>query len=1092
MNPVVKDERAVQRRVIGELRRRHPEYGYWGNLQGRENGNIDETVLVNYLLSKAGLTERQAQVAVAKLRDAARCTGRDGLYNANKAVYEALRWPVSVPTEPGRPAKQVWLVDWKNPKNNFFALAEEVTVPKLANRAETRRPDIVVWVNGIAIAVLELKKATVSVAEGIRQNLRNQGDGEIPHFFATTQLLLAGSESEGVRYGTTLTPENRWLAWKEPCGDPCPPSRWTPSAIRNLLDRQLVQILEPARLLELVHDGIVFDAGVKKLMRPSQYFALLAAKPRIERKESGIVWHSQGSGKSLLMVWLAQWIKENRRDARVVVITDRDELDKQIAAGFAESGESPHRATSGEDLIATLGENREWLVTTLLHKFGAGGGPARTRAGAEPARAGAEPSRGAEQASESGSAPGRVRPGLRATKRSPERYLLDLAEKLPSGFRAKGDIFVFVDECHRTQGGVLNRAMKRIVGEDAMFIGFTGTPLLRAEKASLTSNANFGPFIHTYKFDEAVEDGAVLDLRYEARDVAQNLEDGATFDRLFEAKTRGLSPRAKESLKKRWARMQNIFSSRDRVSRIVTDIVQDMTLRPALREGWGNAMLVCESIYQAYRYWELFQGTELRGHCAVVTSYDGEEPDLSEGAGAENSQAEYKFRVSREMRGERTAEQFEEWAKKEFVEHPATMKLLIVVDKLLTGFDAPPAAYLYIDKKMEDHNLFQAICRVNRRSGDWKDYGRIVDYKQLFEKIRGAISDYTGGSFSGYDPADVKGLLTDQFEEGRKTLDAALERCEALSEPVRPPKDLEAFFDWFCYDQESTPAENQAAELERTARRREDFYQACLSLSRAWSDLSLDMDRAGYSSEESRRIESKAKDFAALREAIMRRCGDFLELRRYDAEMRSLLDDYVSARHATVVSRLDDLSFLDLVRHDKDGRPSGTDPETEKELGGQRGVAEAMVASVRRYLVRKSETNPVEYRLFSERINRLLDDYLAEKEKYREFLSGLEALCADLRAGERAGDERIDSEAKKALFDNLGGDADLALRVYEAVQDSAKPGFRTNSIRRKKVENAIAAALGESGFDRADVYRIVEHQREFDPGSYLSDETWDI
>ena len=1061
MSPVIKEEREVQRRVIDELCRRHG-YGYWGNLQGQENGNIAEPVLANYLQSRTDLTERQIQVAVAKLRDAARCTGRDGLYNANKAVYEALRWPVSVPTEPGRPSKQVWLIDWKHPERNFFALAEEVTVPKQSNHAETRRPDIVVWVNGIAIAVLELKKATVSVEEGIRQNIRNQRDGEIPHFFATTQILLAGSESEGIRYGTTLTPENRWLAWKEPCGDPCPAPRWTKAVIRNLLDRQLVQILEPERLLELVHDGIVFHAGVKKLMRPSQYFALVAAKPRIERKESGIIWHSQGSGKSLLMIWLAQWIRENRRDARVVVITDRDELDRQITAGFAEGGERPHRATSGEDLIATLDGDKEWLVTTLVHKFGAPG--------------------------ESAAAP----IGAARAKRPPERYLLDLAGKLPENFSAKGDIFVFVDECHRTQGGLLNRAMKKIVGDKAMFIGFTGTPLLRADKATMTSNANFGPFIHTYKFDEAVEDGAVLDLRYEARDVAQNLEDGATFDRLFEARTGGLSPRAKEALKKRWARMQNIFSSRERISRIVTDIVQDMALKPALREGWGNAMLVCESIYQAYRYWEMFQRTELKGHCAVVTSYGGDEPDLSAGGGAAGSQAEYKFRIARRMRGEKTPEQFEEWAKKEFVEHPASMKLLIVVDKLLTGFDAPEAAYLYIDKKMEDHNLFQAICRVNRRSGDWKDFGHIVDYKQLFEQIRGAIQDYTGGAFAGYSAEDVRGLLNDQFAEGRKTLDAALERCEALSEPVRAPKDIEAYFDWFCYDQESVPAELQAEALERTARRREDFYQACLALARAWSALSLDMDRAGYSPDEARRISEKAHDYAAIREAIMRRCGDFLELRLYDAEMRALLDDYVSARHATVESKLDDLSFLDLIRHDAGGAPVGADPETESALGGQRGVAETMVSSVRRYVVRKSETNPAEYRLFSERINRLLDDYLSQKRKYREFLASLEALCAELRAGEHPADGRIDTPAKKALYDNLGGDADLALRVFEAVQESAKPGFRTNSMRRKRVEKSIASALGGSGFDRADVYRIVEHQREFDPESYLSDEEWGV
>ena len=635
------------------------------------------------------------------------------------------------------------------------------------------------------------------------------------------------------------------MKWKEPCGNPCAAPRWGKSEIKPLVDRLFAQMLDKERLLAFIHDGVVFDGGVKKVMRPAQFFALEAAKPRIMRKESGIIWHSQGSGKSLTMAWLAQWIKEHRPDARVVIITDRDELDKQITNGFKEAGEKPYRATSGADLIATLNGSRERLITTLIHKFGANG--PREKMDARERR-------------------------LRG-ERSAAVYLKELADKLPPGFKAKGDIFVFVDECHRTQGGVMNLAMKKIMGPDVMLIGFTGTPLLKSEKGALTSYANFGPFIHTYKFDEAVEDGVVLDLRYEARDIEQSLAEDVTFDSIFEHKTRNLLPAKKEELKKRWARMQNLFSAKERVQRIVTDICMDMGIKPALREGWGNAMLVCESVYQAYRFWAMFSDvlSPLKDKCAVVTSYGGDEPGLSEAfTGELLTEAEYKHRMNLAMRGDRTSEDFEEWAKKEFVEHPAKMKLLIVVDKLLTGFDAPPATYLYIDKKMEDHNLFQAICRVNRLNGEKKRYGYIIDYKHLFESIRGAVEDYTNGAFKNFEKEDVEGLLKGRLEEGRKALEAALERCDILSEPVLPPKSLDAYCDYFV-------ARDGDLQL------REDFYQACIAAVRAWSDIAQETDEAGYSPAEAAALKEKVRNYDMLREAIMKRAGDFVDLKLYDA-----------------------------------------------------------------------------------------------------------------------------------------------------------------------------------------------------------------
>ncbi len=620
-------------------------------------------------------------------------------------MYGLLRYGVNVSGEASENKKYVHLIDWKNPLANDFYIAEEVTV----KGRNTKRPDLVIYVNGIAIAVIELKRSTVSVHHGIRQNLDNQTDEFIPQFFTTVQLVCAGNDTEGLHYGVIETKEKFWLRWKEP--NP---------AVANELDRSVLQFFDKNRLLEFIHEYLIFDGGIKKAARPNQYFAIQAALPRIRAKESGIIWHSQGSGKSLTMIWLAKWIRENVNDARVVVITDRDELDEQIETGFKGVDESIARAKSGALLISMLDEANPWLICTLIHKFG----------------------------NKTDSDLPEV--GIKKASISLELYLKEVQEKLPQNFKPKGNIYVFVDECHRTQGGMLHEAMKAIMGEDVMLIGFTGTPLLKTDKKN--SLETFGTYIHTYKFDEAVDDRVILDLRYEARDVPQYLGNKNKIDEWFENRTGGLSNVAKALLKDRWARMEKLFSSKERMQRIVADICQDMDTRRPLQCGYGNAMQVSDSIYQACRYWELFQDTDLKGHCAVVTSYEANASDIKdEATGAGDTEEKVKYEITKRMMGDKTPEQFEKWAKKEFIDHPASMKLLIVVDKLLTGFDAPAATYLYIDKTMRDHNLFQAICRVNRVDSEEKDFGYIIDYQDLFGNIRTAIEDYTSEAFDGYE-----------------------------------------------------------------------------------------------------------------------------------------------------------------------------------------------------------------------------------------------------------------------------------------------------------------------------------------------------
>ena len=723
MTPVGELEIQTQRRVIRFFQDRLG-YAYLGNWHERDgNRNIESDHLTRFL-ARQGHSPALIAKALDKLDKAAALGGSNNLYDANREVYGLLRYGARVRPGLGQDTVTVHLIDWEDPAANDFAIAEEVTV----TGKNTKRPDIVLYVNGIAVGVLELKRSTVSVAEGIRQNLVNQEKDFIRPFFSTVQLVMAGNDTEGLRYGVIETPEKYWLRWKEADAP-------DDGASTSPLLTELGHLCAPDRLLELIHDFVVFDAGDKKVCRHNQYFGVKAARDYVGRREGGIIWHTQGSGKSLTMVWLAKWIGElTGVDGRVLIVTDRKELDEQIEKVFMGVNEDIHRTKSGADLADALGDPSKSLICSLVHKFGS---------------------------SEEGSV---------------EQYVSDLRKHMPRGFRVPGEIFVFVDECHRTQSGKLHEAMKAIL-TGATLIGFTGTPLLKSDKKR--SIETFGPYIHTYKYDEAVEDKVVLDLRYEARDIDQDITSEAKIDQLFEAKTKGLSDLGQAQLRKKWGTMQKVSSSLPRIRTIAADILMDMATKDRLQNGRGNAILVSDSVYAACRFFEAFNETELKGKCAIVTSYVPSPGDIkSEESGEGLTEKLLKYDIYRRMLADHfdepkdtamhKSERFEKEVKRRFVKKPRQMKLLIVVDKLLTGFDAPPATYLYIDKTMQDHGLFQAICRVNRLHGEDKEYGYIVDYKDLFRSLEGAIKDYTGEAFEGYDRTDVEGLLKNRLEQGRE------------------------------------------------------------------------------------------------------------------------------------------------------------------------------------------------------------------------------------------------------------------------------------------------------------------------------------
>ena len=1036
-------ERVTQNRLIG-LFRCVLKYNYLGNWEKREgNSNVDEEYLTAYL-ARRGYTDKEIRSAIAKFKQAAGSLG-GGLYNANKEVYTLLRYGVNVQAEVTEKKKMVHLIDWANPMENDFQIAEEVTI----HGASDRRPDLVVYVNGIALAVIELKRSTVSAHEGIRQNIRNQQDGYIPRFFTTIQLLFAGNDTEGLHYGVIKTPEKFWLRWKEPCGEPCAKPHFTAEEYPNELDRSVLQFFEPARLLEYIHDFIIFDGGVKKAARPNQYFAIKAAQPRVRNKQNGIIWHSQGSGKSLTMVWLAQWIRENEEDARVVIITDRDELDKQIENGFKDAGEQIKRATSGDKLIGMLNAAEPWLICSLIHKFGNKNDGDTISVG-----------------------------GKKATK-SLDLYLEELAKSLPADFRAKGNIYVFIDECHRTQGGMLHEAMKHIMGNDVMLIGFTGTPLLHTDKKK--SIETFGSYIHSYKFNEAVEDGVILDLRYEARNVEQYLGKREKIDEWFDAKTKGLSSVARAALKERWAKMEKLFSSKERIDRIVADICQDMSTKRALSGGYGNAMLVADSIYQACRYWDVFQTTELKGHCAVVTSYDASTASVKdEYQGDGETEDLTKYEIYQKMIGDQTAEQFEAWAKQKFIDHPGDMKLLIVVEKLLTGFDAPSATYLYIDKEMRDHNLFQAICRVNRVDSEEKDYGYIVDYQDLFGAVKSAIEDYTNGAFEGYDADDIKGLLTNRLAEARQALEEALQAVCSMCEIIHP-QTREAYFAYFVYA-ETTPIEEQQKECEANANKRETFYKLVSRLVRRYIDLANEMEAAGFTAEETTDIKRQVDYYNDIKDEIKLKSGDALDLKYYDPAMRQLIDNYVRAEDSEKLVDLADISFLDLIDTDSD---KAIDSLPKKIKQNERSVAEVLAANMRKMIISERPNNPAYFDKMSELLNQLLQEQKDGKLQYKELIGKLIDKLKEARSAVKTKyPASIDSKGKQSLYDNLGNDEALTLRVHDTIKANARDGFRdmdgSGMKKMRALRRAVECVLQDFEADRIDdIMQIIVAQKEY-------------
>lgn len=1019
----VEKEIKTQERVV-DLFENELGYEYIGDLQGLDNKNIREDELKSWLKSR-GYSDKLIDKALKKLQDENHTSGGRKLYDANEAIYSLLRYGVKAIEEVGENNQSVWLIDWDNPLANKFSIAEEISV-KTTNGEFDKRPDIVLYINGIAVCVLELKRSSVSVSEGIRQNLSSQDKRFIESFFTTVQLVMAGNESEGLRYGVIETPEKYFLEFKE-------------NGEKLSLYGGLKVICGRERLVEILHDFIIYDCGIKKTCRHNQYFGVKRAQEFLHDKKGGIIWHTQGSGKSLSMVWLAKWIKENL-NSRVLIITDRTELDEQIENVFNGVKESIYRTKSGADLLEKLSNAEHSLICSLVHKFGRNG---------------------AEDESDDGAM---------------SAYLDDIKRRA-GNFKVNGDVVVFVDECHRTQSGKLHEAMKMLM-PDAIFIGFTGTPLLKNDKKS--SVQVFGEFIHTYKFDEAVRDGVVLDLVYEARDIEQWLGSKDKLDKEFENKTRGLSDLAKGEVKARWATLQKLMSSKQRLEKIAGDILFDMENKTRLRER-GNAIFVCSSVYEACEAYKIFSDNGFEQKCAVISSYRPTASAIRNEITPDGmSDGEYKYKIYKQMIAnyydintkdvdDAKADKFELDVKKGFKEKPEQMKLLIVVDKLLTGFDAPSATYLYIDKPMRDHGLFQAICRVNRLDGESKEYGYIVDYRDLFKSLEKAYSDYTKEAFDGYDESDIVGLLKDRLEKGKEDLENTWEILDAICEGVKSPKSDKEFIEYFCGDSR----ENLKDEMQT---RRLSFYRAVASFIRAYDGVANELLKLGYSTEKEQQWANRVKNFSMLRDTVKLASGDYVDMRKWDSDMRTLINRYVNAGDSKVLAEFEDKGLLEILIQNE-----GISKEKKEALGGNEAVAEAIENNIRRIIVDNNPLNPK----FYENLSQILDELIEQRKKgaldYEKYLKEVIKLAKQLQIKNTNNiyPQKINSDGKRAIYDNFSQDIDWIARLDETIKTYKSDGYIGNKMKERELMRTIKPLSDEKGVDIDKLFELIKLQEEY-------------
>lgn len=836
----------------------------------------------------------------------------DGLVRTSEKIYDALLLGKSYPETVGDGKMlsfNLRYIDWDNPQNNVFHVTEEFAVDS-RDRQHNARPDIVLFINGIPFAVIECKAPHIPVDEAVGQMIRNQQAAYIPQLFKFAQFVVATNKN-AVKYATVGTPKKFWSVWKEQDDE------WLQTRLKALVpdrmpteqDRNIVSLFSPERVFELIRYFILFDANVKKVCRYQQFFAVreimktIAESDEHGNRRSGVIWHTQGSGKSLTMVMLAKYILMELKDChpRVVIVTDRKELDAQIAATFAHTRLTPARATSGRHLVELVNSARADVITSIINKFNT---------------------------------------VERQEVKNPSR-----------------DIFVLVDESHRSNYGLMATRM-RSVFPNACYIGFTGTPLMKSEKNTM---ARFGRLIHKYTIRDGVEDGAIVPLIYEGRFVEQKVDE-ENIDLWFKQTTRRLTEAQREDLRRKWSSIRRLTSTDARIKRIVLDISEHFI--EGYKDTGFKAMLATNYKRDAIRYLECFeQFGDL--NCAVVIS----PPDMREGVddadeGADDLVVSFWNKM---MQQYGDADRYEEAIKNRFCD--GEIDILIVCSKLLTGFDAPLCQVLYIDKELKEHGLLQAIARTNRLH-EGKDYGLIVDYRGLIEKLDTAMDMYSGAGLENFDGGDLKGVVVDVMS-AIGNLRSAYTQLVELFAPVSSISDAEAVEVFLADD-----------------KMRQDFYTLLCAFGRALH-LVLNAEQAynALSKEERQKVQDTFIFFSKVRRSVKLQYCDAIDNAEYEPLMQNLLDTHLSVAGLKKIT-----SPIDILNKD--------DFEKElEELGSLRSKADAIASRMTRSISEKRDENPAYYDSFSKRIRDALALYKEKVISEAEYLAKMRTIMEDYHAG---------------------------------------------------------------------------------------------
>ena len=911
----------------------------------------------------------------------------DGLVRTSEKIYDALLLGKSYPETVGGGKSlsfNLKYIDWEHPENNLFHVTEEFAVES-QDKLHNARPDIVLFINGIPFAVIECKAPYISVKQAVEQMIRNQQADYIPQLFKYAQIVMATNKNV-VKYATAGTPKKFWSVWKEQ------DTEFLDSRLAQLVadrapteqDRNMISLFGRERLMELSRYFVPFDANVKKICRYQQYFAIreiiktIAQRDSKGNRQSGVIWHTQGSGKSLTMVMLAKYILMELAacNPRVVIVTDRKELDGQIAATFAHTRLNPARATSGRHLVELVTNGKADVITTIINKF-------------------------------------------------------NTAERLEAKNNSR-DVFVLIDESHRSNYGSMAAKM-RTVFPNACYIGFTGTPLMKREKNTLTK---FGKLIHKYTIQDGVEDGAIVPLIYEGRFVEQKVDE-ENIDMWFQQTTKRLTDPQKEDLRRKWSSIRRLTSTDARIKRIALDINNHFLL--GFKDTGFKAMLATNYKRDAIRYLKCFeQFGDL--NCAVVIS----PPDIRESVddvdeGTDNMVIEYWEKM---MKQYGDADTYEEAMKNKFCD--GEIDILIVCSKLLTGFDAPVCQVLYIDKELKEHGLLQAIARTNRLH-DGKEYGLIVDYRGLIQKLDAAMDMYSGAGLENFEGRDLRGVVIDVLE-ALGQLRTAYTNLIDLFADVKDLSDTEAV--------EVSLADEK---------KREQFYNLLCAFGRAL-DLVLNSEQAyaALPGEERKKYQNRFLFFSKVRRSVKIRYCDAIDNKEYEPLMQNLLDMHLSVAGLKQIT-----NPVDILNKD--------DFERElEELGSLRAKADAITSRLSKSISAKYEENPAYYDSFSKRIKDALDQYKEKVISEAEYLAKMRSIMEDYHSGKSSVSypERIKCNIHAqafygvitALFDDAqieGMTPDFAAEIAEEITAIIAKHSRVDWTNNQTIHNRISQDIDD-------------------------------